>query len=161
MSASLYELTGQALVLKQMAEDSALDPQVFADTLETLELEIEEKADAYAKIIRMLEGQTAMLESEIARLTARKKALENNVERMKRNLEQSMIALDKRKFKTDLFSFHIQKNPASVDIIGEVPEEFLIPQEPKVDKKAMIAFVKEHGDTEYAKLTQSESLRIR
>ena len=102
-----------------------------------------------------------MLESEIARLTARKKALENNVERMKRNLEQSMIALDKRKFKTDLFSFHIQKNPASVDIIGEVPEEFLIPQEPKVDKKAMIAFVKEHGDTEYAKLTQSESLRIR
>ena len=161
MSASLYELTGQALLLKQMAEDCEVDPQVFADTLESLEVEIEEKADAYAKIICMLEGQTVMLESEITRLTGRKKSLENNVERMKRNLEQSMIALDKRKFKTDLFSFHIQKNPASVDIIGAVPEEFLIPQEPKVDKKAMIAFVKEHGDTEYAKLTQSESLRIR
>jgi hypothetical protein len=40
-------------------------------------------------------------------------------------------------------------------------EEYLIPQEPKVDKKAIIAFVKEHGDTDYAQLIQSESFRIR
>jgi len=161
MGNSLYELTGQALMVKQMAEDSEMDPQVFADTLETLDFEIEEKADAYAKIMRMLDGQIAILESEIARLTGRKKTLENNVERMKRNLEQSMVLLDKKKFKTDLFSFNIQKNPASVNIVGEVPEEFLIPQEPKVDKKAIIAFVKEHGNTDFAELTQTESLRIR
>ena len=87
--------------------------------------------------------------------------LENKAERMKRNLEKSMILLNKRKFKTDLFSFNIQKNPASVNIIGKVPEEYLIPLEPRVDKKAIIAYVKEHGNTEFAELTQSESLRIR
>jgi len=42
-----------------------------------------------------------------------------------------------------------------------VPGEFLIPQEPKVAIKAMIAFVKEHGNTDFAELTQTESLRIR
>lgn len=161
MGASLYELTGQALVLQKMAEDSDVDPQVFADTLETLDFEIEEKADAYAKIIRMLEGQKATMEAEITRLTGRKMMLENKAERMKRNLEKSMILLNKRKFKTDLFSFNIQKNPASVNIIGKVPEEYLIPLEPRVDKKAIIAYVKEHGNTEFAELTQSESLRIR
>jgi len=161
MGASLYELTGQALLLKKMAEDSEVDPQVFSDTLETLDFEIEEKADAYAKIIRMLEGQEDTLEAEIARLTGRKKMLENKVERMKRNLEQSMILLNKRKFQTDLFSFNIQKNPASVNIIGDVPEEFLVHLEPRVDKKAIIAYVKEHGNTDFAELTQSESLRIR
>lgn len=161
MGASLYELTGQALLLQKMAEDSEVDPQVFADTLETLDFEIEEKADAYAKIIRMLEGQKDTMEAEITRLTGRKMMLENKAERMKRNLEKSMILLNKREFKTDLFSFNIQKSPASVNIIGKVPEEYLIPLEPRVDKKAMIAYVKEHGNTEFAELAQSESLRIR
>ena len=161
MGASLYELTGQALLLQRMAEDSEVDPQVFADTLETLDFEIEEKADAYAKIIRMLEGQKDIMEAEITRLTGRKMMLENKAERMKRNLEKSMILLNKRKFKTDLFSFNIQKNPASVNIVGKVPEEYLITLEPRVDKRAIIAYVKEHGNTEFAELTQSESLRIR
>lgn len=161
MGASLYELTGQALLLQKMAEDSEVAPQVFADTLETVDFEIEEKADAYAKIIRMMEGQKDTMEAEITRLTGRKMMLENKAERMKRNLEKSMILLNKRKFKTDLFSFNIQKNPASVNIIGKVPEEYLIPLEPRVDKKAIIAYVKEHGNTEFAELTQSESLRIR
>lgn len=72
-----------------------------------------------------------------------------------------MIALGKTKFKTVLFSFNIQKNPATVNVIGKVPKKFYIPQEPKLDKKALIEYVKEHGNTKYAELTQSESLRIR
>ena len=95
------------------------------------------------------------------RLEGRKRAIQNNSDRLKTALEQSMIFLNKRKFKTSLFSFNIQKNTPSVNITGAVPEQFLIPQEPKVDKRAIIAYVKEHGNTEYAELTQSESLRIR
>lgn len=96
-------------------------------------------------------------------LQNRKRSIGNNIDRLKRNLEGSMIAIGKRKFKTDLFSFGIQKNPASVNILdaSKIPSEYLIQQEPKVDKKGIIAFVKEHGNTDYAELTQSESLRIR
>ena len=159
--ASLYELTGQMEYLKELLEDTEVEDQVVLETMESIEYEIEEKADGYAKIIRMLSAEVDAIDGEIERLTARKKSLSNNVNRLKSSLSESMILLDKRKFKTPLFSFHIQKNPATVDIVGKVPKKFLIPQEPKVDKKAIIAFVKEHGDTKYAKLTQSESLRIR
>lgn len=161
MSNSLYELTGQALALMQMAFDGEVDEQTFKDTMESLEYEIEDKADAYAKIDKMLDSEIKGLASEISRLTARKKSLENNQDRLKRNLEGSMIALGKTKFKTMLFSFGIQKNPPSVNITGKVPKRFFIPQEPKLDKKALIEYVKEHGNTKYAELTQSESLRIR
>ncbi len=159
--ASLYELTGQMLYLMELLEDPDTDEQVIADTMEAVDLDIEDKADGYAKIIRSLQAQEVGMKTEIERLQARKTAVQNNIDRLKRNLEESMIAIGKTKFKTDLFSFGIQKNPPTVDIIGDVPEEFLIPQEPKIDRKAIIAYVKEHGNTDYAELMQGESLRIR
>ena len=161
MSDSLYIITGQLAALQEMAYDPDVDEQALNDTMEAIDMEFEDKADGYAMILRKLSGDVEAIKSEIDRLQNRKKTIENNIDRLKKALEQSMIFLDKRKFKTQLFSFGIQKNPPSVDLVGEVPEEYLIPQEPKVDKKAILAYVKEHGDTEYAHLTQSESLRIR
>ncbi len=159
--ASLYELVGNMAYLYQLLGDPEADEQVIKDTMESIDYEIEEKADGYAKIIRMLNAEVEAISTEVDRLEARKKAIKNNADRLKEALEQSMIFLNKRKFKTALFSFNIQKNTPSVNITGEVPEQFLIPQEPKVDKRAIIDYVKEHGNTEYAELTQSESLRIR
>ena len=159
--ASLYELTGNMAYLHQLLEDPEADEQVIKDTMESIDYEIEDKADGYAKIIRMLNAEVEAISTEVDRLEARKKAIKNNADRLKEALEQSMIFLNKRKLKTALFSFNIQKNTPSVNITGEVPEQFLIPQEPKVDKRAIIAYIKEHGNTEYAELTQSESLRIR
>jgi hypothetical protein len=71
-----------------------------------------------------------------------------------------MRATGKTKFKTDLFSFNIQKNPARLVITGEVPEKFLIPQDPKVDNKAIKELLKQQ-ELPFAHLEQSESLRIR
>ncbi len=159
--ASLYELTGQMDYVRQLLEDPEAEEQVILDTTESIDYEIEEKADGYAKIIRMLNVEIDEIGAEVERLNARKKSISNNVERLKNALTQSMVILDKKKFRTALFSFNIQKNPATVNIIGKVPKKFLIPQEPKVDKRAIIDFVKEHGNTKYAELTQSESLRIR
>lgn len=160
---SLYKLTGEMLSLMEMVSDPDVDEQTLADTMESLHYEIEEKADGYAKIIQSLKAQVEGLKGEIERLQNRKRTIENNIEGMKHNLEESMRTIGKLKFKTDLFSFGIQKNPASVNIIDEskIPKEYLIPQEPKIDKKGIIDFVKEHGNTEYAELTQGESLRIR
>ena len=74
-----------------------------------------------------------------------------------------MIATGKKKFKTSLFSFGIQKNPATVNVINPeaVPEQFRKQQEPVLDKHGLIEYIKANGNTEYAELTQTESLRIR
>ena len=54
--ANIYELTGQFLQLLDMLEDEEVDEQVIMDTLESVEYEIEDKADGYAKIIKALEA---------------------------------------------------------------------------------------------------------
>lgn len=160
--ATLYELTGQYRELLELAESEELDKQLIADTLEGLDGEIEIKADGYAKVIRELEGKADLLKNEIERLSKRKSAIENNIKSMKEALQNAMFITGKTKFKTDLFNFNIQKNPPRlvIDKPEEVPEEYLIPQEPKINSKAIKDMLKEK-ELPFAHLEQSESLRIR
>ena len=158
----LYEITGEILELLMMAEDSDLDQKMIQDTMEGLDFEFEEKAEAYAKVVKTLEMDIAGLDEEIQRMTKRKATIKNNIDRLKRSLEGAMIATGKRKFKTPLFGFGIQKNPPSLNVLDEskIPEEFWIEQQPKLDKKAALAYVKEN-EVDWAELSQTESLRIR
>jgi len=162
---TLYELTNDWLQLMTMLEEGA-DEDVINDTLEGLDYEIEQKADGYARVIRNMEADIAGLKTEIDRMTNRKKVLENNITRLKANLQNSMEITGKTKFKTDLFSFNVQANPAAVimdeQYLENIPEEYLIPQEPKIDKKKLAADLKAGVDLEgIAHLEQSRSLRIK
>lgn len=161
--ATLYELTTEYMGLLNMAEEEEIDPQVLADTLEGMDGELEQKAENYAIMINTLNGQADMLSAEIKRLTERKKTLENNANRMKEALENVMNVTGKRKFKTLLFSFNIQKNPPVlvVDDESKVPEEF-VKIKKEIDKAALKKFVKDNENgLDFAHLEQTESLRIR
>lgn len=160
---TLYELTAEYQTLLEMAEDPETDEQALADTMEAIGGEIEDKADGYAKIILSIDAEYQAIKSEIVRLEARSHFLEKNAKRLKENLQAAMIATGKRKFKTLLFSFGIQKNPASVVIDGdEVPEKYLIEQPPKIDKAAIRNDLKAGVDLAgIAHLEQGESLRIK
>lgn len=165
---TLYELTGAWLDLYNMADDPDMDAdvQTWFDTMEGLDGEIEDKADGYAKVIAQLNADAAAIKAEEDRLYSRREAIENRVKGMKESLQRMMELTGKTKFKTLLYSYNIQKNPASVVIDDEtkVPNEFWIAQEPKLDKKGLIDWLKgldEADECEWAHLSQSESLRIR
>jgi len=160
---TLYILTGEYLQLLEMASDPTVDEDCLQDTMEAISGEIEEKAENYAKIIRSLEVNVEGIDAEIKRLTEYKKTMNNNADRMKKALQVSMEATGKVKFKTPLFSFGIQNNPARlvVDDISKVPEQFLIPQEPKVDNAAIKNALKDGAEFDFARLEQTKSLRIR
>ncbi len=159
--ATLYELTGQYLKLLNMAAEA--DPEVFADTLEGVEGEIEDKADGYGKVIQELSGDIAKVQAEIDRLTDRKKTMVNNLAKLKDSLQAAMEATGKRRIKTDMFSFWIQKNPPVVQIKDEknIPSSFFEPQDPVLNKTELKKFLKENGNQEYAELVQATSLRIK
>lgn len=162
--ATLYELTEDYLALLEMAEDEEIDEEVFRDTMEGIVGSIEDKADGYAKIMRMLDGQVATIDAEAKRLEARKKGLQRNIDRMKRNLEDAMLRCGARKMKTALFSFSIQKNPPSVEITVDeehVPALYRVPQPDKIDKRHILEDLKNGALFAWARLTQTESLRIR
>lgn len=161
---TLYDLTGQFKELLSMIENGEVEPEALKDTLEGLEGEIEVKADGYAKVIKELDGQAAILKTEEERLKNRRSSLETHIKTMKENLQAAMISTGKTKFKTDLFSFNIQKNPAKlvIDNPQEIPERYLIKQDPKIDNNAIKLFIEDTGITPtFAHLEQGESLRIR
>lgn len=163
---NLYELTGQFLELQEIMESGEYDDQVINDTLESLNFEIEEKADNYARIIRNFTGEIEAMKAEEKRLADRRKSLEKNVERLKDNLKSSMIATGKTKFKTELFNFSIAKNGGALPVVVDVPtddlpDDLVIVSE-KPDLKAITAYIKETGDLSYAHFGErGESLRIK
>ena len=167
---NLYELTADYLKLQSMLEDPDVDQQAVTDTLEAMDYAIEEKADGYVRVIKNMEGSVNAIKLEIDRLTEKKRHLEDSIKRLKTNLQESMIAMDKRKVKTDLFQISIQKNGGAIPVIVDVPVEEL-PDECVIiteapDKKALAALLTDPENKDhYAKYAhfgdRGESLRIK
>jgi len=149
---NIYEITNDYLQIMAMLEDSDLDPQTLADTMEGIEGEFEIKAENYAKVMKNLEGDILAIKTEIDRLTAKKKALENNIKNMKITLQTAMETTGKTKFKTELFSFNIQK----------LPSQFIKQRDIEADKTAIKDAIQKGEDLGgIAHLEQKQSLRIK
>lgn len=155
---TLYELTE----LYTNLMDLDLEDEQVQEALEDIDEKIEVKADNIAKLIRGLEGQKDICKAEEERIYKRRKSIENRIENLKEYLKATMIATDKRKFKTDLFSFNIQKNRASIKILDEekVPEEY-VEYDRKVLKDKLKKAITEGLEADYAEIIQTESLRVK
>ena len=163
---TLYELTEQYMTLMEMAEDPETDPQTLADTMDAITGEIEDKADSYAVIINSLKSDADVLDAEIKRLTARTAAMLANAERMKSRLMTAMIMAGREKIKTARYTLGIQKTTPSVvldtDDLEKISAEYLIRQDPKIDKRGIAAALKGGKDLPgVAHLEQCVALRIR
>lgn len=156
---NLYELS----LSFQEVQNMDLDSEVMKDTLDSIEDAIENKAENIAKLIRNLESDVSAYKEEEDRLKTKRQATENKVKWLKTYLEDNMKLTGKTKFKSGMFNFSIQKNPASVNITDEkiIPVEFLIQQPPKVDKTSIKEILKRGIEVPGAELKQTEGLRIR
>lgn len=156
----LYDLSQNYRQVLDLIEEG---DERFLDTLESIDEAIEDKVENYGKLIKSVEAGIEGLKAEEKRLAERRKFMENSVKRMKENVEQSMISTGKKKIKGPLFTFTIQKNPPSVEVIEErhIPQGFWIPQEPKLNKKELLEELKLGHEVPGVELKQSESLRIR
>lgn len=162
----LYELSKEYLQLMEMADEGELDPETLEEALLDLDDEIEIVAENCAKMLLELEATNQMLDTEIKRLQKKKSQNASNMDTIKKSLEKAMVVTKKEKFKTALFGFSIQKNPASVvlDRPDAVPAEYRIPQPDKTDTKKIKQFLnslKSAADCTWAHLEQSRGLRIR
>lgn len=156
---TLYDIQDKYQQLLNLAEQ--LDPELLRDTLESIDDELETKAENVAFVIRELEGQALVLETEIKRLSERKTTLNNNVKRLKQSLQEAMEAANKPKIKTNLFTLGIRKSPPSVAVEDESKLiAYLVEQPKKLDKTRLKDDLKKGIDVPGATLVQTEHLRI-
>ncbi|MBS5858054.1 MAG: siphovirus Gp157 family protein [Clostridium sp.] len=160
---NLYELTSNYETVLNMLYDEEIDEQMIFDTLESIEGEIEDKADNYAKIIKELEAKQKARKEEAKRLTDSAKVFENRAKALKNNLFNAMKETGKTKFATNLFSFNIVKNGGkqALTIDGDVPEEYtktIIENDTDKIRQAL----EEGKELPFARLEpRGESLRIK
>lgn len=164
--ASLYNLTGDALKLRDLLLEGDIDEDIIRDAILNNQEEINIKLETYAKIIKEIESDINGLKAEELRLADRRKAMENNIARMKRNMQDALILSGQPKVKGQLFTFTMQKNPPSVvmdeSYIENIPDKYLKHPEPTIDRKLLLEDLKAGVDLDgIAHLEQTESMRIR
>lgn len=167
--ASLYDLTGDYAKFAEYMEQVELEPEMqeaLEDALNNLGEDIEIKLENYAKIIKNFESDIAGLKAEEERLAKKRKVMENSIKNMKQRMTEAMIRTGKVDIKGELFKFKVQANPPAVvmdvNYIEDVPEKYLIAQDPKIDRKKLAEDLKAGVELEgVAHLEVSSSIRIR
>ena len=156
----LYEINGQIAQLAEMLESGEIDETAYNDTVEALGAEI--ALDDVVKAIRNKQADVEAYKGEADRLTDKKRRAEAAVDGLKALLLRYLQITEQKSVKTSLFtaSKGVSK---SADITDEtaLPAEYLIPQPPKVDKKAILAALKEGKQITGAELKESEHVTIK
>lgn len=160
---SLYQLTENYNNILELADNPEVTEDMIKEALDSISEEIELKAVNIAKLIKSIESDIAGVKAEKDRLAAKEKSMSNKVKNLKEYLYSAMKLTGKEKIKTDLFSFNIQKNPASVNVISDtdIPEEFLVEMPKQINKKAILEKLKAGEDVPGCELQQTTSLRIK
>ena len=162
----LYELTEAYMELMAQLEDCETAEQE-ADIIAQIEAvsdDIARKGEAFARICRNLQSDISCYEAEIKRLQNRKKSAKNAVDRLKNHIFFAMGIAGATELHTTIGKWRIANNPPSVVITDEslVPEEFLLPQPPKLSKALIMAHWAETGEIpEGCDIVQTEGLRFR
>ena len=119
----LFEIVDEFRLLYDILTDET-DPEVIAGTLESLNLELEEKAAGYTAVraqIDMEAKKAAELEKKYGEI---KKARENAKKALDERLLMAMDALGKKELPAGDFTIKIKKNGGQAPLVidGDVPE---------------------------------------
>lgn len=160
---NLYELEGNLWHVVELANSAKPeDQQLFADTIESLQDSIADKAIGYGKVINQLVADKKQLTEKISHDQDRKRILSNNISRLKLALQHGMETAGKDKIKDIDLSIWIQNNQPSVAVTDDklIPDEFT-EVEKKLDKTAIKQALNDGEEVPGAKLVQTRSIRIK
>jgi seryl-tRNA synthetase len=147
---NLYELTTEYTALLaeyEAAEDDERRGELL-DMIDALQDDIGDKGEAYARVLRNLTAQHDALEAEAKRLTDKADAVEAAQKRLKAQLLSAMQRVGATKLQTSIGAWSVRINQPSVDVLdaNKVPAEYHVPQDDKIDKRAILKNFKETGE---------------
>lgn len=163
---NLFGISNDLEQVKAMMIDEEYSDLDLKDTLDSLELEFEAKADSIKYVILEKEANIHALKERKKVINERIKNEQRGIESLKRYLFDAMKFTGKTKFKTNEFNFYIKNNAEQID--KDELDESQIPYyyfnevvTKKLDTKKLLADIKAGKDIPTVKTKVSESLVIR
>lgn len=162
--ATLYDLTEETVNILDALEEASGDKDKLQIALDAMKEDLKVKINGYLKATKNLESEVTVLDEEIKRLTARKKELNERKNNIENAILSSMLATNIDKVETPLFNVKITKGRGAVvvDVEEDIPEEFyVIKQTSNLDKKAVMRYLEEHENVEWAHISKEPKLSIK
>ena len=123
MIMKLYEISSE---IKQL-EDLGLDNELIADTMESLEMSFNDKANNIAMLNANFEGDITAIDEQIKRLQGIKKTVVNRQEQLKEYLRFNMSESGISSIKCPLFSITLRKasKVVQIDDADLIPDDYV------------------------------------
>ena len=167
----LFDFAIEFKVLYELCEDIEVDEngeiidnsETISSLFNDLEMDLSDKLENTAYLIKELETSEKALKDEVKRLNEKAKVLENRQARIKELIKTTLESSGQTKIKTDKFSFSIS-NRKSFNYDGvnmfALDSQFVRVKE-ELDKNKMKEFIKAGGIIDGVFEVETSSLSIR
>ena len=157
---NLYNIKSEYLAIAHELTEGELTPELEQALIITQE-NLQEKAINYGYVIKNFESELDIIEEEIKRLNALKKARQNAVDKLKNNISDAMQLFGILEVKAPTFKMNFRKSE-SVEIFEGLDQEFItekVSYQP--DKIAIKNAIKEGRTVNGAALVTNLNLQIK
>ncbi len=120
---NLYNIKSEYLAIAQELAEGELTPEL-EQALMITEANLQEKAINYGYVIKNFESEVDIIETEIKRLNALKKARVNAVEKLKTNISNAMQLFGILEVKAPTFKMNFRKSE-SIEIYEGLSNEYI------------------------------------
>lgn len=162
MKKSLYNIEQEYLEIANQLEDGELSPELET-ALAINEKELQGKAIAYAYVIKESDDTVSVIDAEIKRLTAIKKAEQNKAKRLKETISNAMNLYGITEIKTETLKLNFRRSEGVVGGSESLPLEFctIVPEQRRPNLTAIKAAIKEGRDVFGFEIEERYSLQIK
>jgi hypothetical protein len=160
---NLFQITAKARELSLALESGELTEEL-ENELVINQTELQEKAINYGYVVRSLESDVSIIDEEMKRLAALKKAKNGAIDRIKESVLNAMLIYGIEKVTSPTLNLSVRNNPESVDIpmTELLDEKFLVTKTTVAPDKVAIKKAIQNGENvEGATLVRTQSLVIK
>lgn len=161
----LYEISEQLRQLESIDAEDESAALAIMDTMQAIQGEFDEKAKAVASVILNMDSDADAIDAEIARLTARKKAIASRQEGIRSYLRDNMESCGITKISHPLFTITLAqgREVVVIDNPSLIPDDLMhVKTELRPEKAEIMKRIKEGVEVPGAHVERSRpSIRIK
>lgn len=156
---NLYEIKQEFEKAIEECVDMETGEIINPTRLDELNMDLTDKRENVALYIKNLSAEAKAIDEEAKNLTNRKRVLNNKVEGLKKYLADN---LEGHKFETAKVVVSFRKSEQlEINSIKHIPTEYLISQEPKIDKVALKNSIKQGAVINGVQVITKQNIQIK